>query len=111
MNLNETYFFLISYPDFFIGLSTTGANMNESTLWNVFQKVLNEVQTAEIATLETTPVNIELMVHPGYKSLKDQGGCGAGPDDFSLSADRELEMNFLKDKFKHFIQKLNIQLQ
>lgn len=39
----------------------------------------------------------ELMVHPG-KRTGNEGGCGNGPDDFSQSSDRELEMAVLMSK-------------
>ena len=46
----------------------------------------------------------ELMVHPGYCTPCDQGGCGDGPDDFSMSLDREHEMNILRSKeFQSFV--------
>lgn len=38
----------------------------------------------------------ELMVHPGNRT-GSSGGCGAGPDEFSQSPDREHEMEILRD--------------
>lgn len=42
-------------------------------------------------------VTAELMVHPGYSSHPQEGGCGEGPDDFSQSADRQHELSVLTD--------------
>jgi len=42
-------------------------------------------------------VTAELMVHPGYPSRAQEGGCGEGPDDFSRSADRQRELSVLSD--------------
>jgi len=41
-------------------------------------------------------VTCELMVHPGYRSREmENGGCGEGADDFSMSSDREHELKVL----------------
>lgn len=44
---------------------------------------------------DQTVMTAELMVHPGYPSRPQEGGCGEGPDDFSQSDDREHELNVL----------------
>jgi len=55
-------------------------------------------------------VTCELMVHPGYR-CQDVGGCGAGPDDFSCSEDREHELAVLNsDKLKEFYLKQHFKL-
>jgi predicted glycoside hydrolase/deacetylase ChbG (UPF0249 family) len=40
-------------------------------------------------------VTCELMVHPGFVNVCEDGGCGSGPDAFSKSPDREHEMDLL----------------
>uniref|UniRef100_A0A3P8WMB3 Carbohydrate deacetylase n=1 Tax=Cynoglossus semilaevis TaxID=244447 RepID=A0A3P8WMB3_CYNSE len=43
-----------------------------------------------------------LVVHPGYSSHPQQGGCGEGPDDFSQSADRQHELSMLTNPASAF---------
>ncbi len=47
-------------------------------------------------TYEPRNLSIELMVHPGFVcKASEPGGCGTGPDEFSMSTDRQHEMNVL----------------
>jgi hypothetical protein len=55
-------------------------------------------------------ITCELMVHPGYRTGTN-GGCGIGPDNFSLSADREHEMSILRSKeMLEFYRKQGIEI-
>ena len=44
---------------------------------------------------------VELMVHPGYPSDPGTGGLPV-PDEFSLSTDRQFELDMLKDLAPQF---------
>ena len=57
-------------------------------------------------------VTCELMVHPGYRSRDmENGGCGEGADDFSMSSDREHELKVLcGPEMKQFYKSYNIRL-
>lgn len=55
------------------------------------------IYTAKEDQLVANSLVCELMVHPG-KRTRTVGGCGNGPDDFSQSSDRELEMTVLMSK-------------
>lgn len=56
-------------------------------------------------------LTVELMVHPGYPSLPQEGGCGEGPDDFSQSLDRLHELRTLTDpELRRLYKEKNIQL-
>lgn len=47
----------------------------------------------------------ELMVHPGYPCVVNDGGCGIGPDDFSKDVAREWELETLiSDRLADFLQ-------
>ncbi|XP_056001018.1 carbohydrate deacetylase-like [Ostrea edulis] len=75
--------------DRFVGLQTMGPDMTLERLQRQIAKVYgppgNDVITCE------------LMVHPGYRT-STEGGCGIGPDDFSMSGEREHEMSILRSK-------------
>ncbi|XP_065054230.1 carbohydrate deacetylase-like isoform X1 [Rhopilema esculentum] len=92
----------ISYSDFFIGLSTMGRNMTKSNIYRAFDCIIDRSlpndQRKELLT-------IEFMVHPGFSSVSDSGGCGMGPDEFSLSNEREMELEFLKNDFRDILTK------
>uniref|UniRef100_A0A3B4U0V5 Carbohydrate deacetylase n=1 Tax=Seriola dumerili TaxID=41447 RepID=A0A3B4U0V5_SERDU len=91
----------IRWPDVYLGLTTMGQNMSIPNL----QRALNHVlaagpsgTTSSSASSSNQPVvTAELMVHPGYPSHTQEGGCGEGPDDFSQSADRQHELSVLRD--------------
>ncbi|XP_042561645.1 carbohydrate deacetylase isoform X2 [Clupea harengus] len=99
----------IRWPDVYLGLTTMGQNMSIDNikqalgyalgarcLTNTLTTPLTGTQTDEIAAANR-PVTVELMVHPGYPSHPQEGGCGQGPDDFSLSEDRQHELEILTD--------------
>ncbi|XP_026198613.1 carbohydrate deacetylase isoform X2 [Anabas testudineus] len=91
----------IRWPDVYLGLTTMGQNMSIHSL----QRALSHAfaagpsgTTSSSASGSSQPViKAELMVHPGYPSHPHEGGCGEGPDDFSQSAERQHELNVLKD--------------
>jgi hypothetical protein len=56
---------------------------------------------------------VELMVHPGYSSSKNIGGCdiSLGPDEFSMSSDRLHELVELSSvEFSDFLNANQIEL-
>ena len=60
-------------------------------------------------TSSCSPVTIELMVHPGYPNTVSDGGCGAGPDNFSQDKSRRWELEFLiSDELKHYLSEENL---
>ncbi|XP_068461413.1 carbohydrate deacetylase [Clinocottus analis] len=90
----------IRWPDVYLGLTTMGQNMSVPNL----QRALGHALATGLSS--ATPsggashqpvVTAELMVHPGYPSRPQEGGCGEGPDDFSRSADRQHELSVLRD--------------
>ncbi|XP_034398153.1 carbohydrate deacetylase isoform X2 [Cyclopterus lumpus] len=92
----------IRWPDVYLGLTTMGQNMSVPNL----QRALGHALTAAPSSATTSGgasgshqpvVTAELMVHPGYPSRPQEGGCGEGPDDFSRSADRQHELSMLTD--------------
>ena len=51
---------------------------------------------------------VELMVHPGYPTAPDSGGCGQGPDLFAQSNDRKHELDILvSEKFLSYCSSYN----
>ncbi|PWA16028.1 hypothetical protein CCH79_00019361 [Gambusia affinis] len=88
------------WPDVYLGLSTMGQNMSVSSLQRALKQALGTRTSNTISRrapdLHQPVVTVELMVHPGYPSHPDEGGCGEGPDDFSQSAEREHELNMLR---------------
>ncbi|KAE8634699.1 hypothetical protein XENTR_v10002411 [Xenopus tropicalis] len=87
----------IRWPELYIGLSTMGKNMSTYNIQEAIRYGVCSWQST-IATLPdiTNSVSIELMTHPGYPSIPEDGGCGEGPDDFSQSLDRLHELEVLK---------------
>nr|XP_046242038.1 carbohydrate deacetylase isoform X2 [Scatophagus argus]XP_046242039.1 carbohydrate deacetylase isoform X2 [Scatophagus argus]XP_046242040.1 carbohydrate deacetylase isoform X2 [Scatophagus argus]XP_046242042.1 carbohydrate deacetylase isoform X2 [Scatophagus argus]XP_046242043.1 carbohydrate deacetylase isoform X2 [Scatophagus argus]XP_046242044.1 carbohydrate deacetylase isoform X2 [Scatophagus argus] len=91
----------IRWPDMYLGLTTMGQNMSIPNL----QRALSHALAAGLSNIGSSGgegsnqpvVTAELMVHPGYPSHPQEGGCGEGPDDFSQSADRQHELSMLKD--------------
>lgn len=76
----------------YLGLSTMGQNISVS---NIRRALLLAMEMAPSSSSRV--LTAELMVHPGYPSLPARGGCGAGPDEFSCSADRLLELQTLSE--------------
>ena len=83
----------------YLGLSTMGQNMSLPNL----KRALGYAMEGRVsppgghggAASSSAPLTAELMVHPGYPSRPQEGGCGQGPDDFSCSAERQLELSAL----------------
>ncbi|XP_076021248.1 carbohydrate deacetylase [Genypterus blacodes] len=90
----------IRWPDVYLGLTTVGQNMSIPNLRRALSYALASASSgASMSDHRSDPhvVTAELMVHPGYPSQPQIGGCGEGPDDFSQSADRQHELSVLKD--------------
>lgn len=86
--------FGLSYPDCFVGLSTAGA---DQTIERLVSGIRREVGAFRKGSSPTSGEDVvcELMVHPGDVTPREEGGCGSGPDNFAMSADREHETNLL----------------
>ncbi|XP_057294143.1 carbohydrate deacetylase-like [Hydractinia symbiolongicarpus] len=84
----------ISFPNYFIGLSTMSQDMNEKYLskaLNIISEDISRNRAEQKCRL------VEIMTHPGYPNQNGKGGCSEkGPDSFSCSPDRKCELNFLK---------------
>ncbi|XP_061585649.1 carbohydrate deacetylase [Cololabis saira] len=91
----------IRWPDVYLGLTTMGQNMSACNLRTALKHALaaqpSGPSSRGAAGFDRPAVTAELMTHPGYPSHPLDGGCGEGPDDFSQSADRQHELNVLKD--------------
>ncbi|KAM9858794.1 carbohydrate deacetylase isoform 1-T4 [Aulostomus maculatus] len=91
----------IRWPDAYLGLTTMGPNMSISNLQRALRHALaiepSGTTSCSASSSDQPVVTAELMVHPGYPSHPQEGGCGEGPDDFSQSADRQHELNVLTD--------------
>ncbi|XP_054629421.1 carbohydrate deacetylase [Dunckerocampus dactyliophorus] len=87
----------IRWPDVYLGLTTVGQNMSVSNLQRALSYASKPVVSHTMSSCEDNVVTAELMVHPGYPSHPQEGGCGEGPDDFSQSDDRRHELSVLVD--------------
>ncbi|XP_038560141.1 carbohydrate deacetylase isoform X1 [Micropterus salmoides] len=91
----------IRWPDIYLGLTTMGQNMSVPNIQRALSHALaaGPSGTTSSSASDSNPpaVTVELMVHPGYPSHPQEGGCGDGPDDFSKSADRQHELSVLRD--------------
>ena len=87
-----------------------GKNMTQSNVRKAFENILKDITVNEGTVEPGESLTVEFMVHPGYRSLEGLGGCGVGPDEFSMSDERETEMNFLMNEFKEIISLLNFRL-
>ncbi|KAF7652045.1 hypothetical protein LDENG_00102250 [Lucifuga dentata] len=90
----------IRWPDVYLGLTTMGQNMSVSNLKRALAHALASGSSAACggeSDSDQPVITAELMVHPGYPSQPQVGGCGEGPDDFSQSADRQHELSVLQD--------------
>ena len=90
-------------PDIFVGYTTMGQDCQLAHVKELFQTILNDLDDYSVNNTTTISPTIEWMVHPGNKTLphhnnSNEAGCGQGPDEFSMSDDREIEMNLLLDK-------------
>lgn len=65
---------------------------------------------AVMKTVPSTCKTIELMVHPSYANKTADGGCGAGPDEFSRDICREWELEFLvSNELSDYLDQNNMQ--
>lgn len=100
-NQGLNLFYVHRWPDVYLGLTTMGQNMSVPNLQRALGLALAtgpSGSTSSSASGSDQPVvTAELMVHPGYPSHPQEGGCGEGPDDFSQSADRQHELSVLRD--------------
>ncbi|XP_070402377.1 carbohydrate deacetylase isoform X3 [Nothobranchius furzeri] len=91
----------IRWPDVYLGLTTMGQNMSSASLQRALKQALaagpSDSTSKSLSGLHPAVVTAELMVHPGYPSYTQEGGCGGGPDDFSQSSDREHELGMLTE--------------
>ncbi|KAM6930230.1 carbohydrate deacetylase [Xenentodon cancila] len=91
----------IRWPDVYLGLTTMGQSMSVYNLQRALKHALaakpSGTTSRSAPGVDQPVITAELMVHPGYPSHPLDGGCGEGPDDFSQSADRQHELNVLKD--------------
>ncbi|CAL8263229.1 unnamed protein product [Boreogadus saida] len=85
----------IRWPDVYLGLTTMGQNMSISNVRRALRLALEPPPCSPCPAPRV--LTAELMAHPGYPSRPAEGGCGAGPDEFSRSADRRREMETLSD--------------
>ena len=89
------------WPDVYLGLTTMGQNMSVPNLQRALSHALSAgpsgTTSCSTSSSDQPVVTAELMVHPGYPSHPQLGGCGEGPDDFSQSADRQHELSMLTD--------------
>lgn len=86
---------VLRWPDAYLGLTTMGQNMSVPHLQRALRLALAAGQMG--GTPGGACVTAELMVHPGYPSHPQEGGCGDGPDDFSQSPERQHELSVLRD--------------
>uniref|UniRef100_H3AXC0 Carbohydrate deacetylase n=1 Tax=Latimeria chalumnae TaxID=7897 RepID=H3AXC0_LATCH len=116
----------IRWPDVYIGLTTMGKNMSVSNIQTAIEHAILSARTNQnsankpcrwlsptlnCGSRQDATLIVELMVHPGYPSMPQEGGCGEGPDDFSQSSDRLHELLTLKDpELLTFYKKRNIEL-
>jgi predicted glycoside hydrolase/deacetylase ChbG (UPF0249 family) len=84
-----------------------GNDMTMENIQKALKKCLQDQEALPVDQSSSTLCRVfEFMVHPGYKSVAGIGGCGEGPDGFSLSEDREHELKILtSDQLKCFLDK------
>ncbi|XP_070760608.1 carbohydrate deacetylase [Enoplosus armatus] len=91
----------IRWPDVYLGLTTMGQHMSVPNIQRALSHALaagpSGTTSCSASDSNQPVVTAELMVHPGYPSHPQEGGCGEGPDDFSQSADRQHELSVLRD--------------
>ena len=87
-----------------------GKNMTYSNVRSALEKVIETSSIKNVVVDSSKNLKVEFMVHPGYKSQVGLGGCGLGPDEFSLSDERETELNFLQNEFSKVLLHLNLRL-
>ena len=90
-----------------------GKNMTRENVRRVFENIMkaaNNERQKGLAGHSNIPLDVEFMVHPGYRSQVGLGGFGLGPDEFSMSDERELELVFLRDEFKSVVTRFDSKL-
>ncbi|XP_035235320.1 carbohydrate deacetylase [Anguilla anguilla] len=108
----------IRWPDVYLGLTTMGDSMSVTSIKRAIEHAMEAMPPGDAmvtrggeAQAVGRPITVELMVHPGYPSDPQQGGCGQGPDDFSQSLDRRHELETLMDpRLQDFYKQERIQL-
>jgi hypothetical protein len=105
----------IRYTDAFLGYSTMGSDCTFKRWYHLLQTWLSDPGL----------VSAEIMVHPGYVTLSRpvsaappevpvlsaHAGCGSGADEFSMSTDRELEMQLLlSEELQTYLAQQSVQL-
>lgn len=100
-NTNQDQNHFHRWPDVYLGLTTMGQNMSVPNLQRALSHALaswpSGTTSSSASSCNQPVITGELMVHPGYPSHPQVGGCGEGPDDFSQSADRQHELSTLRD--------------
>ncbi|XP_063313112.1 carbohydrate deacetylase [Pelobates fuscus] len=94
----------LRWPDLYIGLSTMGKYMSTHNIQRAIEYGILSLHSSLSpghSTQSSICMTIELMTHPGYPSMPQEGGCGEGPDDFSQSRDRLHELEILRDPSLH----------
>lgn len=82
----------------FIGLTVMGNSFSAQNIVALLQRARDWGHSS-----------CEVMTHPGYRCLPDNGGCGQGPDEFSLSSERDGERETLCSPALHAaLQQLHI---
>lgn len=79
----------------YLGLTTMGQNMSPTNLQRALNHAVAAGSNSSASDRDEASITAELMVHPGYPSHPQEGGCGEGPDDFSQSDDRQHELSVL----------------
>lgn len=93
----------IRFTNSFVGSTTMGSNMTTERLQSCLSRAFGLKRDAHIAC--------ELMVHPGFPSDRGVGGTGQGPDEFSMSTDRQHEIDILTSaEMKNFYKKNDINI-
>jgi predicted glycoside hydrolase/deacetylase ChbG (UPF0249 family) len=113
---------LIDASKTFMGYSTMGKDCTEERIISALRECLRVLQLKtsrtdgkENAGANLDLIDIEWMVHPGYKSPISATGCGEGADEFAKSEDREVELKNLSqgsvsEHIKGFLKSKNIVL-
>ncbi|XP_019641147.1 PREDICTED: carbohydrate deacetylase-like [Branchiostoma belcheri] len=100
----------LKLTDSFVGLATMGSDMSVQRVCDSLRAAYKSANQ-EASSPGRSHVTCEIMVHPGYPSMLGCGGCGQGPDEFSLSHDRHHEMTVLGDeRLKTFYKEEGIEL-
>ncbi len=83
--------------------------MTTSNIQRVLRHILDRVDMEKMDQRYHSTTEIEFMAHPGFKNSSGKGGCGNGPDEFSLSFERQHELDFISRDLTGLMQLLNLQ--